>query len=124
MEPYETIDEYIAQFPEDVKQKLEEIRALIHQLVPLATEKISYGIPTFFLKKNLVHFAGYKTHIGFYPGADGVKHFLGEIEGKYSYSKGTIQFPLVEELPLDLIERIVRYREAENLAKKKFKMTF
>ncbi len=117
MEPYQNIDEYITQFPDEIKERLEIIRALVHKIAPEATERISYGIPTFYLNGNLVHFAGYKTHIGFYPGAKGVATFLDDVEGKYKYSKGTIQFSLKEELPIDLIEKIVKFRTEENREK-------
>ncbi|WP_088810188.1 MULTISPECIES: iron chaperone [Listeria] len=117
MEAYQNIDEYIAQFSGETKERLEKIRALVHEMAPEATEKISYGIPTFYLNGNLVHFAGYKTHIGFYPGAKGVATFLADVEGKYKYSKGTIQFPLKEDLPVELIEKIVKFRTEENRAK-------
>ena len=112
------ITDYILQFPADVQQKLNELRAAILEIVPDATEKIAYGIPTFFLKGNVVHFAGYKSHIGFYPGADGIEAFAGEL-GAYKLSKGTVQFPLDQPLPLDLVKRITTFRKEQNLAKKR-----
>lgn len=117
MEEYQNIDEYINQFSGITKERLIAIRALVKEIAPEATEKISYGIPTFYLNGNLVHFAGYKTHIGFYPGAKGVAAFLDDVEGKYKYSKGTIQFRLNEEMPMDLIGKIVSFRVEENRLK-------
>ena len=106
MEKYTNIDEYIANFPESTQEKLEELRALLHTLVPDAEECISYGIPTLkYKKKNLIHFAGYAAHIGLYPGAKTIEHFLPELS-KYNTSKGTVQFPLSEKLPLSLIKKI------------------
>lgn len=110
MEKYTNIDEYISNFPMDTQQKLEEMRALLHSLVPDAEECISYGIPTLkYKKKNLIHFAGYKTHIGFYPGAKTIEDFLPELS-KYNTSKGTVQFPLSEKLPVALIKKMTKYR--------------
>ena len=110
------IIDYILQFPADVQQKLNELRAAILEIVPNATEKIAYGIPTFYVKGNLVHFAAYKSHIGFYPGASGIDAFRAELT-QYKLSRGTVQFPLDQPLPMELIRRIVQYRLAENLAK-------
>ena len=110
MEKYTNIDEYISNFPADTQQKLEEMRALLHSLVPDAEECISYGIPTLkYKKKNLIHFAGYKTHIGLYPGAKTIEDFLPELS-KYNTSKGTVQFPLSEKLPVALIKKMTKYR--------------
>ena len=86
------------------------------EIIPEASEKISYGIPTFYLNGNLVHFAAYKNHIGFYPGASGIEEFLKEIS-KYKNSKGAVQFPLKEDLPIDLIKKIVAFRVNENISK-------
>lgn len=108
------IDTYIQGFPEPVQRKLEEIRALISKNAPDAFEKISYGIPTFDLNGNLVHFAGYKNHIGFYPGADGIAAFQNEITD-YKSAKGSVQFPLDKKLPVALITRIVKYRVRQNM---------
>ncbi|MEN6419110.1 MAG: DUF1801 domain-containing protein [Clostridiaceae bacterium] len=110
------ITDYILQFPADVQQKLNELRTAILEIVPDATEKIAYGIPTFYVKGNLVHFAAYKHHIGFYPGASGIETFQSELT-QYKLSRGTVQFPLDQPLPMELIRRIVKYRLAENLAK-------
>lgn len=113
---YRTIDEYIAVAPSEAKPALAELRALIRSAAPEATEKISYGIPTFWLNGNLVHFAGYKKHIGFYPGAAGIEAFAAELSA-YKLSKGTVQFPIGEPIPLDLVRRIVEYRVAQAVAK-------
>jgi uncharacterized protein YdhG (YjbR/CyaY superfamily) len=108
-----SIYEYISNFPENIQNILTEIRTIIQEIAPDATEKISYGIPTFYLNDNLVHFAAYKNHIGFYPGASGIEKFQKEIS-IYKNSKGTIQFPLNEDLPIDLIKKIVAFRINEN----------
>jgi uncharacterized protein YdhG (YjbR/CyaY superfamily) len=113
---YSTIDEYIARFPLPVRKKLNQIRQLVKELAPEATEKISYRMPTFFLNGNLVHFAAYTHHIGLYPTSSGVAYFEAEL-ATYQHSKGAIQFPLDQELPLDLIRRIVEFRVAENRKK-------
>lgn len=111
-----TIDEYIAAFPEDIQTKLREIRRVIHETVPEATEKISYQMPTFYLNGNLVHFAAFKKHIGFYPAPTGLDAFKEEI-AKYPNSKGAVQFPLDQPIPFDLVRRIVVFRREENLKK-------
>ena len=112
------ITDYILQFPPEVQAKLNQMRDAILEIAPDATEKISYGIPTFYLKGNLVHFAAYKNHIGFYPGADGIAAFADELS-RFKLSKGTVQFPLDQPLPLDLVKRITAFRKEQNLAKKK-----
>jgi uncharacterized protein YdhG (YjbR/CyaY superfamily) len=104
-----TIDEYLAGFPEEVQQLLSEVREAIRKAAPGAQECIKYAIPTFTMKKNLVHFGGFKHHIGFYPTAAGIAQFNKELEG-YKTSKGAVQFPISEPLPLKLIEKIVRFR--------------
>ena len=109
-----TIDEYIAPFPPDVRSILERLRATIRQVAPEAKEKIGYGIPTFTLHGNLVHFAAYKNHIGFYPGATAIERFQDALAG-YETSKGTVRFPLDAPLPLELIKRIVEDRVQENI---------
>ena len=93
------------------------MRTTIKQVVPQAEEKISYGIPTFTLHGNLVHFGGYAHHIGFYPGSSGIRNFKNELTG-YCCSKGTIQLPLDQPIPLTLIKKIVKFRVQENLASK------
>ncbi len=120
MKEYANIDTYIADYPAEVQEKLLQMRALIRSLVPEATEAISYGIPTFKLGGNLVHFGGFKSHVSFFPGASGVAAFEGELKG-YHTSKGTIQFPLDMPLPVELISKIVKFRVEENLAKTKKK---
>jgi len=109
-----TIDEYIAGFPEDIQKKLQEIRATIKSAAPDAQEKISYQMPTFYLEGNLVHFAAHTSHIGFYPAPSGIEAFKNELAA-YKNSKGAVQFPINEPLPLDLIRRITKYRVVENL---------
>jgi uncharacterized protein YdhG (YjbR/CyaY superfamily) len=116
----QNIDEYIAMFPKDVQAKLESMRAAIRKAAPKAEEAISYMIPTFRLYGNLVHFAGYQSHIGFYPGAAGVVAFKKEIAG-YNTSKGTVQFPLDKPLPLKLVTAIVKFRVAQNVEKAELK---
>jgi uncharacterized protein YdhG (YjbR/CyaY superfamily) len=111
-----TVDEYLAEMPPATREKLESIRQTIHDAAPEATEKIAYGIPTFVLHGNLVHFAGYEHHIGFYPGSSGVGRFSDELEA-YETSKGTIRFPLEAPVPLDLVRRIVEFRVCENRAR-------
>ena len=111
---FTSIDEYIATFPEDIQKILEELRATIKAAAPEATEKISYQMPTFYLKGNLVHFAAYKHHIGFYPAPRGIEAFKDEL-ARYEGSKGAIRFPIGEPLPLDLISRIVKFRVTDNL---------
>jgi uncharacterized protein YdhG (YjbR/CyaY superfamily) len=115
---FKTIDEYISAFPMDVQAKLQEMRDAIHECAPEATEAISYSMPTFKLNGNLVHFAAFQHHIGFFPTASGVEEFEKKLS-RYKHSKGAIQFPLNEELPLDLVREIVKYRVAENKAKVK-----
>lgn len=110
------LDEYIGQFPLNVQNKLQKLRSVINAAAPDSTEAISYQMPTFRLNGNLVHFASYKNHIGFYPGPSAISAFYEELTA-YSLSKGTIRFPIDEELPYDLIIRIVKYRMKQNLAK-------
>ena len=111
-----SIDEYIATFPEEIQKILEELRATIKAAAPNAEEIISYQIPTFALKGNLVHFAAWKKHIGFYPTSSGTQAFKNELS-LYENSKGSVKFPIDKPLPLDLISKIVRFRVAENLKK-------
>ena len=117
-----SIDEYIATFPEETQKILEELRATIKACAPEAEEKISYQMPTFALKGNLVHFAAWKNHIGFYPTPTGTQEFRKELS-IYQGAKGSIQFPIDKPLPLDLISKIVRFRVAENLKKAELKST-
>ncbi|MBK7917425.1 MAG: DUF1801 domain-containing protein [Chloroflexi bacterium] len=108
------IDEYIAAFPEDVQVMLAELRATIQAAAPAAEEKISYQMPTFALNGNLVHFAAFKNHIGLYPAPTGMEAFQEELS-VYKTGKGSVQFPIDQPLPLDLIRKIVQYRVAENV---------
>lgn len=110
------IDEYIAGFPKDVQEILEKIRMTIRKAAPDAEEAIKYQIPTFTLKGNLVHFAAYKKHIGFYPAPRAIEEFKDELAG-YEGAKGTVQFPLDKPIPYDLISRIVKFRVKDNLEK-------
>ena len=113
--PPKNIDEYITGFPPDVQKILQKIRTTIHEAAPEATEKISYQMPTFFLKGNLVHFAGFEEHIGFYPVPTGIEKFKKELS-VYKQGKGSVQFPLDQPMPYDLITKIVKFRVKENLA--------
>jgi len=115
---YRSIDEYTQSFPEHVQAKLKQLRLLIRQITPEAQEKISYQMPTFYLNGNLVHFAAFSKHIGFYPTSSGIANFKSELS-KYKSSKGAVQFPIDEPLPLELIKRIVRFRVEENSNKAK-----
>jgi len=110
---FSTIDEYISQFAPDIREKLEAIRAIIKEEAPDAKEKISYQMPTFTLFGNLVHFAAFKNYIGFYPTPSGIEAFKGDIS-KYKNAKGSIQFPIGEPLPFDLVKAMVKFRVIEN----------
>lgn len=110
------IDEYISTFPKEVRLQLQELRNIIKKVAPDAEEVIAYAMPTYKLFGNLVHFAGYKNHIGFYPAPSGVLNFEKELS-IYKTSKGAIQMPIGEPLPKDLIEEIVRFRIIENKSK-------
>jgi uncharacterized protein YdhG (YjbR/CyaY superfamily) len=110
---FETIDGYIKTFPKEIQKILETVRQAIKNAAPGADEAISYQIPTFKLNGNLVHFAAFKNHIGFYPGSKAIEIFKKEI-ASYKSSKGAIQFPLDEPIPLSLIKKIVKYRIKEN----------
>lgn len=113
-----SIEEYNSGFPEDVVERMEQIRAIITQQAPEAVESISYGMPAFKLNgKPLVYYAGYKQHIGFYATPTGHTEFAEELS-RFKQGKGSVQFPLDEPLPLDLIRRIVIFRVGENLKKK------
>lgn len=109
-----SIDEYIGRFPVEVQHLLQQIRETIAEMVPEAEEAISYGIPAFYLNRRyLIYFAGYKNHISIYPAPVGNAEFEEDF-APYNTSKGTVQFPLSESIPLDLVKKIVRFREAEN----------
>jgi uncharacterized protein YdhG (YjbR/CyaY superfamily) len=112
-----TIDEYIKTFPNDVQSILEKMRQTIKKAAPEAVEAISYQMPTFKLNgKNLVHFAAFKNHIGFYPIPSGIEAFKKELSS-YKQGKGSVQFPIDKPIPYDLVEKIVKYRVKENLEK-------
>jgi uncharacterized protein YdhG (YjbR/CyaY superfamily) len=111
---FKTMDEYIAAFPKNVQVILENLRQVIKESAPGAEEAMAYGIPTFRLNGNLVHFAAYKNHIGFYPTSSGIAAFKKELS-PYKQSKGTVQFPIDRPMPFALIKKIVRYRVKENL---------
>jgi len=113
---FHTIDAYIALFSTDVQEILEEMRAVIKTAAPDAEEKISYQMPTFAQKGNLVHFAAHKNHIGFYPNPSGIEKFRAELT-EYETSKGAIQFPSGKPITYDLARRIVAFRVRENLEK-------
>lgn len=110
------IDNYILNFPLDVQELLKQIRNIIKAAAPLAEETINYQMPTFKLHGNLVHFAGYKNHIGFYPAPSAIIKFQKEISS-YVNSKGAVQFPLDQPLPEKLITRMVQFRVKENTEK-------
>ncbi len=113
MKPYKTIDEYLENFTGDTRKKLDLLRKTILEIAPDAVETISYGMPTFKLNgKNLVHFAGYSGHIGFYPGSEAIEVFATKL-GAYITSKGTIQFSLDKNIPVSLVQEITSYRVAK-----------
>ena len=110
------IGKYITGFPKETQKLLEQVRDAIRKAAPKAGETISYGIPTFTLNGNLVHFAGYKNHIGFYPAPSGIKAFEKELS-TYEGAKGSVKFPIDKAMPLALISKIVKFRVKENLEK-------
>jgi uncharacterized protein YdhG (YjbR/CyaY superfamily) len=114
---YKTIDEYIKTFPPDIQIILEKMRQTIRKSAPEATEAISYQMPAFKLNGNLVFFAAFKNHIGFFPTPSGIEAFREELS-PYTLSKGTIQFPLDKPVPFDLVKKIVIFRVKENSKKK------
>jgi len=117
---HELIDEYIKEFPPQVQNRLEAMRETILAAAPDARQTIAYRMPTFVLHGNLVHFAAYDNHIGFYPTPSAIEAFKDEI-ARYKWAKGSVQFPLDEPLPLELVSRMVRFRvkeNAENAARK------
>ncbi|MFN8573172.1 MAG: DUF1801 domain-containing protein [Gemmatimonadaceae bacterium] len=111
-----TIDEYIAEFPKNVQRILTDLRARIRTGAPDATERIAYGMPTFYLNGNLVHFAAFERHIGFYPTPSGIVAFADQLK-RYATSKGAVQFPIDEPLPFALISEMVAFRVQENASK-------
>jgi uncharacterized protein YdhG (YjbR/CyaY superfamily) len=116
---YENIDEYIKSFPANIQQILQQIRQTIRKAAPEVVETIAYQMPTFRLNgKNLVHFAAFKNHIGFYPTPSGIESFEKELS-PFVRSKGAVQFPLNKPVPYDLVEKIVNYRVQEQIIKNK-----
>jgi len=115
-----TIDEYIASFTNDVQEILEKVRATIRKAAPDAEETIKYGVPTFTLKGNLVHFAAFKKHVGFYPTPTGIEKFKDELS-EYQKAKGSVQFPLNQPIPYKLMGKIVKFRVDENLERARAK---
>ena len=113
---FSTVDEYIRTFPKNVQVILQSLRQTIKEVAPDAVETISYQIPTFKLNGNLVHFAAYKNHIGFYPTSSAIYAFKGQLS-QYKISKGTVQFPLEKPIPFDLVKKMVAFRVMENLNK-------
>lgn len=111
-----TIDEYILKFPAEVQAILQVLRQIIKEAAPEAEEKINYQMPTFYLHGNLVHFAAYKNHIGFYPAPTGIEAFKKELS-VYKGAKGSVQFPIDKSVPFELIREIVKYRVNENMRK-------
>ena len=114
------MDGYIAGFPEQIRKKLKEMRTIIRKAAPGAEETINYGVPTFKLNGNLVHFGGFKNHIGFYPAPSGIEAFKKELS-VYEGAKGSVKFPVDKPLPASLITKIVKFRVKENLGKTKQK---
>ncbi|RFZ82688.1 hypothetical protein DYU05_10935 [Mucilaginibacter terrenus] len=114
------VKDYFLSYPEATQHAMNQVKAVIYKVVPEAEESISYGIPTYKYRGLLAHFGGYDKHIGFYPGAKAIEVFKDEISG-YKNAKGSVQFPLDQPMPLDLIERMVRFRLEENTANIKAK---
>ena len=114
--PESEIDNYISAFPKEVQDILQQLRATIKAAAPHAKEIINYGIPTFVLEGNLVHYAAFKNHIGFYPAPSGLEAFKEELS-EYKGAKGSVQFPFEKPLPWDTVTKIVKFRIEENLAK-------
>ena len=114
--PAKDIEEFIAGFPADVQKVLKKVRTTIRKAAPKADETINYGIPTFTLNGNLVHFSAFKHHIGFYPTPSGIEKFKKELSA-YEGAKGSVKFPLDQPIPYDLIAKIVKFRVEENLKK-------
>ena len=114
--PPGSIDEYIAAFPLNVRRLLEQIRSAIRAIAPDAEETIKYRMPTFVLHENLVHSAAFTNHVGFYPAPSGIAAFKDELSA-YNSAKGSVQFPIDQPIPLDLVKKIVRFRVDEVSAK-------
>ena len=110
----QTIDEYIVEFTPEIQEKLVLLRKVIKEAAPEATEKISWGMPTFVFHGNLIHFAAFKNHIGLYPSPSGIDNFKDELS-EFKSSKGAIQFPYAKQIPYELISKIVKFRVIENI---------
>ncbi len=117
MKTFTTINAYIRTFPKDVQSTLKKLKAVIAAAAPGSEEAMKYGMPTFVLGKNLVHFAAYRNHVGFYPSPSGIRAFKKELN-PYVTSKGAIQFPIDEPVPFALVKKIVQFRVVENTPKK------
>lgn len=117
---FKNIDKYILMFPIDVQEKLLELRKAIHSQISDLEEYIGYQMPAFkYMGKPLIYFAGYKKHIGFYPGAEGIRNFEKDFkERNYKFSKGAVQFPINEDIPIELVNRIIEFRKEEIRQKK------
>lgn len=120
IKPPQSVDEYIAAYPEDVQKKLKDIRKVIKKAAPQASEKLSYGMPAYTFKGMLLYFAAHTNHIGFYPYPSAMEAFKKEISD-YRTSKGTMQFPHNKKLPLRLITEIVKFRVMENIMKEELR---
>lgn len=118
---YQSIDEYISEFSPEVQEILSTLRKVIKESAPDAREKISYQMPAFELHGNLVYFAAYKKHIGFYPTPSGIHAFKDELS-EYKWAKGSVQFPIEKPLPYELISKIVKFRVAENAERAQSKL--
>ena len=116
----DNIDDYIAGFPADVRRCLNQVRAAVRRAAPDAVEAIKYRMPTFVLDGNLVHFAAFKNHVGFYPTPSAIEEFKQEL-APYKSAKGSVQFPLDQPMPLDLVRRMVEFRVKQARAKSKAK---
>jgi uncharacterized protein YdhG (YjbR/CyaY superfamily) len=112
---FKTMDGYIAAHPADIRKLLNSMRQAIRKAAPMAEEAVRYGLPTYRLNGNLVHFGAFKHHIGFYPTPSGIAPFQAEL-AQFKCSKGAIQFPMNQPLPLSLVARITKHRVAENLS--------
>lgn len=123
MKTFANINEYVLSFPKETQMLLEQMRMTIQKAAPNATESMKYGMPTFELMGNLVHFAAYKHHIGFYPAPSGIIAFKDELK-TYATSKGAIQFPIDKKLPLALVTKITKFRVKESLEKAKLKKNY
>lgn len=109
---YGSIEEYIRTYPEDFQKKLIQLKDLVRKLAPDAQARISYQMPAFFLKRNLVYFAAHSKHIGFYPGAGVIRAFKTRLS-KYKNAKGSVQFPVDEPLPVELIGKMIKFKVEE-----------